>query len=81
MRSPKGEPPEGGEPMDRTPEANPRRMKWTFRVLGSMLLVLAMALALNAIYRHGNATVALVMLAAALIAPGAWRLLRTRQQG
>ncbi len=61
-------------------EPNPRRMKWSLRVLGSMLLVLVLALLLNAVYRFGNEVLALVLLAAALVAPGAWKLHRARSQ-
>ncbi len=61
-------------------EVNPRRMKWTLRVLGSMLLVLLLALLLNAVFRFGNEALALVLLAAALVAPGAWKLCRARSQ-
>jgi uncharacterized membrane protein YqjE len=61
-------------------EVNPRRMKWTLRVLGSMLLVLLLALLLNAVFRFGSEALALVLLAAALVAPGAWKLYRARSQ-
>lgn len=61
-------------------EANPRRMKWTLRVLGSMLLVLIVALLLNAVFRFGNEGLALVLLGAALVAPGAWKLYGARSQ-
>lgn len=61
-------------------DPNPRRMKWTLRVLGSMLLVLVLALLLNAVYRFGNQGLALVLLAVALVAPGAWKLYRARSR-
>lgn len=61
-------------------EPNPRRMRWTLRLLRSMLVVGVLALLLNAVYRFGNPVLALVLLAAALVAPGAWKLHRSRSQ-
>lgn len=61
-------------------ETNPRRVRWTWRVLGSTLVVLLLALLLNAVYRFGNEVVALLLLAVALVAPGAWKLYRSRSQ-
>lgn len=61
-------------------ETNPRRVRWTWRVLGSTMVVLLLALLLNAVYRFGNEVVALLLLAAALVAPGAWKLYRSRSQ-
>ncbi|MCU0299985.1 MAG: hypothetical protein MUF35_00085 [Candidatus Nanopelagicales bacterium] len=60
------------------PEPPPRRVRWTWRTVGAVLLVAALLLALNALYRAGHQVLALGLLAAGLVAPGAWRLWRSR---
>lgn len=57
-------------------ETNPRRVRWTLRTLAGVALVAILGLLLNAVYRSGNETLALVLLAAGLVAPGVWQLRR-----
>jgi hypothetical protein len=60
------------------PEPLPRRVRWTWRTVGAVVLIAALLLALNALYRAGHQVLALVLLAAGLVAPGAWRVWRSR---
>ena len=64
-----------------SPEMQPRRVKWTWGVLGGLVLVIVIGLLLNAVYRSGNEILALVLLAAVLVAPGVWQLRRNRPHG
>lgn len=59
-------------------ELPPRRVTWTWRVLGGLVVVAVVGLLLNAVYRSGHEILALVLLAAGLVAPGVWQLRRTR---
>jgi hypothetical protein len=59
-------------------ELQPRRVKWTWRVLGGLVVVAGVGLLLNAVYRSGHEILALVLLAAGLVAPGVWQLRRDR---
>jgi hypothetical protein len=59
-------------------ELQPRRVKWTWRVLGGLVVVAGVGLLLNAVYRSGHEILALVLLAAGLVAPGVWQLRRGR---
>lgn len=61
-----------------SPEENPRRVRWTWRAIGALLVIAASLLLLNAVYRSGNEILALALLAAGLVAPGAWQLRRAR---
>lgn len=61
-------------------EMDPRRVRWTWRALGGLVLVAASLLLLNAVYRTGNEILALGLLALGLVAPGAWQLRRTRSR-
>ena len=59
-------------------ELQPRRVTWTWRVLGGLVVVAVVGLLLNAVYRSGHEILALVLLAAGLVAPGVWQLRRNR---
>lgn len=56
----------------------PRRVRWTWRVFGALVLVAVVGLLLNAVYRSGHEILALLLLAAGLVAPGVWQLRRNR---
>jgi hypothetical protein len=58
----------------------PRRVRWTWGVIGALVLVAVVGLVLNAVYRSGHEVLALVLLAAGLVAPGVWQLRRTRSR-
>lgn len=62
-------------------EMQPRRVKWTWRVLGGVVLIAVVMLLLNAVYRSGHEILALALLAAGLVAPGVWQLRRNRPPG
>jgi hypothetical protein len=57
-------------------EMEPRRVRWTWRVIGGLVLIAGCLLLLNAVYRSGNEFLALGLLALGLVAPGAWQLRR-----
>lgn len=61
-------------------EMDPRRVRWTWRALAGLVLIAAVLLLLNAVYRSGNEILALALLAAGLVAPGAWQLSRSRSK-
>lgn len=67
-----------GEQMSSPEEMDPRRVRWTWRAIGALLVIAASLLLLNAVYRSGNEILALVLLAVGLVAPGAWQLRRSR---
>ena len=61
-------------------EMDPRRVRWTWRALGGLVLIVAYLLLLNLVYRSGNEVLALALLAVGLVAPGAWQLRRSRSR-
>ncbi len=61
-------------------EPNPRRIRWTWRVLAGATLVGVSVFALNVLFQTGNEVLALALLAAGLVAPGAWQLSRKRSR-
>jgi hypothetical protein len=62
-------------------DLNPRRVRWTWRAVGGLVLIAAYLLALNAVYRSGHEILALALLAGGLVAPGVWQLRRSRSTG
>lgn len=72
--------PGGGERMSPPDEMNPRRVRWTWRGIGGLVLIAALLLLLNGVYRSGNEILALALLAVGLVAPGVWQLRRTRSR-
>jgi hypothetical protein len=70
----------GGERMSPPEELNPRRVRWTWRGIGGLVVIAVYLLLLNLVYRSGNEILALVLLAVGLVAPGAWQLRRTRSR-
>lgn len=63
-----------------SPEDNSRRVRWTWRAVGALVVIAAFLLLLNAVYSSGNELLALALLALGLVAPGAWQLRRTRSR-
>ena len=63
-----------------TPEDNPRRVRWTWHAVGALVVIAALLLLLNLVYRSGNEFLALALLAVGLVAPGIWQLRRTRSR-
>jgi hypothetical protein len=63
-----------------SPEDNSRRVRWTWQAVGALVVIAACLLLLNALYRSGNEPLALALLAAGLVAPGIWRMRRTRSK-
>lgn len=59
-------------------EANPRRVRWTWGAAGALLVIVALLLLLNQVYSAGGKVLALVLLAIALVIPGAWQVYRSR---
>lgn len=62
-------------------EVPPRRVAWSWRSVGGLVLIVAYLLVLNLIYRSGSELLALVLLAVGLVAPGAWQWRRSRSRG
>lgn len=59
-------------------ETPPRRVRWTWGLIGGLVLVVVFGLLLNAVYQSGHAILAVVLLAAGLVAPGVWQVRRNR---
>ena len=57
-------------------DLNPSRVRWTWRAVGALILIAVYLLVLNAVYRSGHEILAVALLAAGLVAPGAWQVHR-----
>jgi hypothetical protein len=64
--------------MSSSDETPPRRVRWTWGLIGGLVLVAVVGLLLNAVYQSGHEVLALVLLAAGLVAPGVWQVRRHR---
>jgi hypothetical protein len=51
-------------------------VRWTWRAVAGLVLIAVYLLVLNAVYRSGHEILALALLAAGLVAPGAWQVHR-----